>query len=196
VVRVSAIETAATENQTAPADSDADDGGDDEPSGREIDRRPAPLSAVVALAAAAVTAIAASVGSTAGGALAGFGIVVLAPAVINGSRRLVHAGAIALLAGVVVGGAGDAPELWTLVATVAAVVAWDAGQNAISLGEQLGRRADTARAEVVHTAATVALGTTTAGVAYVLYQVAGGSRPLSGVVFLLVAVAILLQALR
>jgi hypothetical protein len=177
------------------ADGEGDD-GEDELAGREIDRRPTPLSAVLALAAASVVAIAASVGSTAGGALAGLGVVALAPAVVAGYPRLVDGGALALLGGVALGGSGNAPELWLLVATVAAVVAWDAGQTAISLGGQLGRDASTARAEVAHSAATVAIGTTTAGVAYVVYLFAGGSRPLSGVVVLLVAVAILLGALR
>jgi len=190
----------ATDRDAASTASDADDGGggdgEDELTGREIDRRPTPLSAVVALAAAGVVAIAASVGSTAGGALAGVGVVALAPAVLVGYPRLVDVGALALLVGIALAGSGDAPELWVLVATVSAVVAWDAGQNAISLGEQLGRDANTARAEVAHSAATVAVGSTTAGVAYVVYLFAGGSRPLSGVVVLLVAVAILLGALR
>lgn len=199
------MSTAIDRGTASSADDDAGGGGgggdgggdgDEELAGREIDRRPTPLSALVALAAASVVAIAASVGSTAGGALAGLGVVALAPAVLVGSPRLVDGGALALLAGVALGGSGDAPELWVLVATVAAVVAWDAGQNAISLGRQLGRDASTARAEVAHSGATVAVGTTTAGVAYVVFLFAGGSRPLSGVVVLLVAVAILLGALR
>ncbi|NHN42230.1 hypothetical protein G9C85_11420 [Halorubellus sp. JP-L1] len=186
---------AASGETDATGGGDSGDGGDDL-SAREIDRRPTPLSAVVALAAAAITAIAASVGSPAGGALAAVGVAVLAPAVVRGSRWLVHVAGLVLLAGVVLGGAGDAPELWILTATVGAVVAWDAGQNAISLGEQLGRDADTARAEVAHSAATIGLGATTVGVAYVLYQFAGGNRPLSAVVLLLVAVAVLLNVLR
>jgi len=187
---------------TERADADADVDGvedevvEDERSGREIDRRPAPLSAVLAIAASAIAAIAASTGSPAGGALAGIGVAVVAPGVVVGSRRLVHADALALVTGIVLGGTGDAPELWTLTATVAAVVAWDAGQNAISLGEQLGREADTARAEVAHATGTVAVGSLTAGVAYALYLGAGGNQPLSAVVLLLVAVVVLVGALR
>jgi len=166
------------------------------PTGREVDRRPTPLSALVAVAASAITAIAAGVGSLAGGAVAGLGVAVVAPAVIVGRRWAVDLGGLGLLGGVALGGAGDVSELWVLTAAVAAVVAWDAGGNAISLGEQLGRDADTASAELAHVGATVAVGTTTGGVAYVLYLLAGGQQPLSAVLLLLVAVLVLVSFLR
>lgn len=198
-----------TEQLTASADgSEAADGieaadGEDEDkdeeagaSAREIDRRPAPLSAVFAIAASAIAAIAASVGSPAGAAIAGLGVVLAAAGALVGSRRAVDAAGLALLGGIVVAGVGSIPELWALVATVAAVLAWDLGHNAISLGEQLGRDADTAPAEIAHMAATLAVGASTAAVAYVLYLLAGGDQPISAVVFLLVAVALLVGALR
>lgn len=197
--------TPSGDGMAAPGDGDpgeaAETVGDDESTsafegGREIDRAPVGLSSVLAIAASAIAAVAASEGNTAGGALAGLGVVLIALGVLRGSRGAVHAAGLALLGGIVLGGSGDASELWILVATVAAVLAWDVGQNAIGLGEQLGRNADTARAELAHAAGTVTVGASTAGLAYVLYLFAGTNQPLSAIVVLLVAVAFLLGVLR
>ncbi|MFC4407466.1 DUF7519 family protein [Haloarchaeobius iranensis] len=165
----------------------------------EIDRRPVRLSAIVSLGAAAVAALAAILTASVGGVVAGLGIVALAPGLVVGSRRLVHAGGVVLAAGMVVAGAtgaGAAAELFLLVGTAATVVAWDVGQNAVGLGQQLGQEAETTRAELAHIGATLVVGGVTVGVAYGLYQVAGTGQPLPALVMLLVAALVLTTALR
>ncbi|WP_256299719.1 DUF7519 family protein [Haloarchaeobius salinus] len=165
----------------------------------EIDRRPTRLSAIVSLGAAAVAALAAILTASIGGVFAGVGIVALAPGLVVGSRRLVHVGGVVLAAGMVLAGAtggGGAAELFMLVGTAATVVAWDVGQNAVGLGEQLGQEAETTRAELAHLGATLVVGAVTVGVAYGLYQVAGSGQPLPALVMLLVAALALTTALR
>lgn len=165
----------------------------------EIDRGPARLSAVVSLGAAAAAVLAAALAASAGGAFAGLGVVALAPALVVGSRRLVHVGAVVMVAGLVLAGAtggGAGAELFLLVGTAATVVAWDVGQNAIGVGRQLGREAETTRAELAHLGASLVVGSVTVGVAYGLYQVAGSGQPLPALVMLLVAALALTAALR
>lgn len=180
--------------RAAAEDANGDD--EDVPTGREIDRGPTPLSSVLAIAASAIATIAASTGATAGAALAALGVVLLAGGVLTGSRRLVDGTGLTLLAGIAIAGTADAPEYWVLVAVAAAVVAWDVAGNAIGLGEQLGRNADTAPAELAHAAASVAVAAVTAALAYALYLVAGTNQPITAVVFLLAAAAVLLAVLR
>ncbi|WP_435347554.1 DUF7519 family protein [Haloarchaeobius sp. HRN-SO-5] len=167
----------------------------------DLDRRPAKLSAIVALGAGALAAFTAALTASVGVLFAGFGVVALAPALLVGSRRLVHLGSGALVAGILFAGAtgsgsGGATELLLLVGATASIVAWDVGQNAIGIGEQLGRDTETTRAELAHLGATVAVGTVTAGTAYGLYQVAGSGQPLAALAMMLVAVVALTSALR
>ncbi|WP_267642764.1 DUF7519 family protein [Haloarchaeobius amylolyticus] len=165
----------------------------------EIDHRPARLSAMVALGAGAFAALAAILTASVGVLGGALGMLALAPGVVLGSRRLVHLGAVGLLAGLVFAGAtGTAPsaELLMLVGTTATVLAWDVGQNAIGLGEQLGREAETTRAELAHIGGSAVVGTLTGGVAYAVYQVATEGQPVSALALLLLAVVILTTALR
>ena len=166
-----------------------------------IDRRPAKLSAIVALGAGALAAFTAALTASVGALFAGLGVVALAPALLIGSRRLVHLGTVGLVVGILFAGAtgsgrGGATELLLLVGTASSVVAWDVGQNAIGLGEQLGRETETSRAELAHLGASVVVGAVTAGTAYGFYQVAGSGQPVAVLVMLLVAVVALTSALR
>ncbi|WP_435360522.1 DUF7519 family protein [Haloarchaeobius sp. DFWS5] len=165
----------------------------------EIDRRPARLSALVALGAGALAALAAVLTGSAGVIGAAIGMAALAPGVVLGSRRLVHIGAVGLFGGLVFAGAtGTAPaaELLMLVGTTGTVLAWDVGQNAIGIGEQLGRGADTSRAELAHVGGSTVVGILTAGSAFGVYQVATEGQPLTALALMILAVVILTTALR
>ncbi|WP_338729766.1 hypothetical protein [Haladaptatus sp. DJG-WS-42] len=115
----------------------------------------------------------------------------------KGSRWLVKAGSFFLLAGVVMAGVVQMGDLGTfLLATIALVVAWDAGDHSITLGQQLGRGAQTAQVEVTHLVGTVGAGI----VAYLATKAVEGfgtpGVPLSALLGLLVAVLVLLIALH
>ena len=121
----------------------------------------------------------------------------LAPLRSEGSRALVKLGAGLVFIAVL--GAGlfrlVAPGT-LLIATAGVVVVWDAGDRAISLGEQLGRVARTRRLEAVRAGGTLLVG----GVAVVLAPVVGGlgspGLPLAALAALLVAVLLLTAALH
>lgn len=115
----------------------------------------------------------------------------------SGSRWLVKAGAGLVLAGVLLAGLLNSAGFGSLLlATAGSVVAWDLGENAIGIGEQLGRETPTARIEGVHALGSVAVG----GVAVWSVQFASGWTPadasLSSVLVLLLAVLAFTVALH
>lgn len=162
----------------------------------EIDRSPARFSATAALFAAAVAVVATALASAPATALGGLGAVGVAVGVLVGIRRSVTLGAAGLFAGAAVAGIFGAPPGPPLVAAAAAVVAWDVGGNAISVGEHLGREAPTRRGEVAHAAASAAVAATTAGFGYVLYRLSTGGQPVGALVFLLVGAVVISWALK
>jgi hypothetical protein len=59
----------------------------------------------------------------------------------------------------------DVSNALVLVALVAAVMVWDAGEFGVTLGQEIGRRANTRRGELVHATGTLAVGGFGAGIA-------------------------------
>jgi len=151
------------------------------------------LSLVAGAASVGGLAIAGVPSGLAAGAV---GTLVLAAGVVAGSRRLLDYAAIGLFLAVVFSGVGGARPAPLLVSMVAAVVAWDAGEQAINVGEQLGRDARTRRAEVVHVASTTIVGMGGAALGYGVYRLAGGGRPASALVVLLLGAVLITWALR
>ncbi|MHB9286822.1 hypothetical protein ACKVMT_07250 [Halobacteriales archaeon Cl-PHB] len=77
----------------------------------------------------------------------------------SGSRWLVKLGTALVLLSVLLAGLVGRPGLTALlVGVVVTVLAWDAGEHAIGLGDQLGRRATTWPAELSHLGASVGVG--------------------------------------
>jgi hypothetical protein len=76
-----------------------------------------------------------------------------------------------------------------------AVLAWDAGWNAIGVGAQLGREADTVRLEAAHLAASTAVGVAVLGVGFGLYRVGTGGKPIAVLLLLVIAAVLLVEAL-
>jgi len=121
----------------------------------------------------------------------------LLPVRAGWERRLVTTGAAFLFVGVVTSGVvRGASEIQLLAAGVASVLAWDLGEQAVSLGGQVGRRAQTHRAELVHAGgsllAGVAILAVTLGVAALDVQ----GLSLAGFAVLLVAAFALVVATR
>jgi hypothetical protein len=160
-----------------------------------VERAPTRLASGVS-AAAAVAALVASgryawpafvVGVT--------GVALLVAGLVRGARGPLTLGAAGVAAGGIVAGVRGAPVLPVLVGVAFAVLSWDAGGTAVSLGEQLGRDAETARLEAVHLAGSAAVATITGAVGYGVYLTATGGRPVVALVLLLFAALSLLATL-
>lgn len=162
---------------------------------RAVDRRPARLSAWVAAFASSLAFVASAFYSWPALAVGALGLVVLWGGLLARTLAAVTIGAFALFVAAVVAGAQHAPVLPVVVSVSLAVVAWDAGGNAISVGEQLGREANTARVEAVHSLASLAVGAATAGVGYAVYSFGTGGQPVAAVAFLLLGAVLLIATL-
>lgn len=162
----------------------------------EIERDPVRLSSWVAVSAAAISLGASGFYSWPALAVGFVGLALVGVGIGFGRAGGVTGGAFGLLVAALIAGSQGAPVVWVLLGVAAAVVAWDVGGTAISVGKQLGRAADTRRLEVVHAAGSVAVGAITTGAGYGLYQVGTGRQPVGALLFLLVAAVLLAVALE
>lgn len=163
---------------------------------REIVRSPARLSASLSITAAAVAAGTSAIASTAGLPLGALGFLLVLAGVLLGSRRAVTLGAASLLVAVLVGGLSTVAPYLLLPGMMATVLAWDLGEQAINVGEQLGREAETTQLEVTHAAGSTIVAVGAGGLGYGIYLFASGSQPVTALVFLLLAAVVLTSALR
>lgn len=129
-----------------------------------------------------------------GVALVGTGV---APLGGTGSRRLCKAGAAAAFVGVLAASVVNQLQVGpALVATAGTVLAWDFGEHAIGLGEQVGRDAATLPSELTHAVGSLLAG----GAAVFAGQAATGVGPsglsLPALVLVLASVVALSLALH
>lgn len=114
----------------------------------------------------------------------------------KGSRLFVTLGAAVVGAGALTAGAlGETSTVSTFAAVAATMVAWDAAERAISLGEQVGRDADTAAVELVHAGGSTVVGAAAVGVAVGATSVGEVDLPVAGLALLLGAGIVLMLAL-
>lgn len=145
--------------------------------------RPLPLSRVVRLVPG----------------LLGLGILgaTLVPIRGDGSRALVKAGAAGLFACVLLAGLFETAGLELLLATtVGTVLVWDAGDNAIGIGQQLGRDAETWRLEATHLTGTALVGVAGTGIVLFADTIGGGGLSFPAFAMVFVALVLLTLALR
>lgn len=162
----------------------------------EITRSPPVLGSSLALVAATVTLVSATLASRSAVAPAAAGVLLLGVGLFRASRRLVAWGAAALFASVLLAGVrGGLPEP-VLLAALGTVLAWDTADHALGVGEQLGRETDSSRLVAVHAATTLLVGVFGAAVCYAVYLAVGGGQPVSAVVLLLLGSVALVSALR
>lgn len=163
-----------------------------------VDHRPATLSAIVAAIAAGTAVVMIAMQSILFAVLIGIAVLALfGVALLGGYRTPIEAGTLLLLFGFVVTGTFmSAPAGVLLVGFVATIVAWDVGENAISLGEQLVRNTATLRTEVGHIAATITVGALGGGLVYGVYRAAAGGRPLSALAFMLTGIVVVAWVFR
>ncbi|RDI73031.1 hypothetical protein DWB78_06050 [Halopelagius longus] len=162
----------------------------------EITRSPPVLGSSLALVAATVALLSATLASQSAIAPAAAGVLLLGVGLYRASRRLVTLGSAALFVSVLLAGVRGAPPEPLLLAALGTVLAWDTADNALGVGEQLGRETDTSRLVVVHAATTLLVGVFGAAVCYAVYLAAGGGQPVSAVVLLLLGTVALVSALR
>lgn len=129
------------------------------------------------------------------------GVAVLAAALVpvrgTGSRSLVKLGVGFVFCSVLLAGFFQSVNPDHLLgATAASVVAWNAGEQAIGLGEQLGRSATTWRLELVHVGATGLVAVAAVGGVYATRTVATGTPSFAGFTATAVALLLLVVALR
>ncbi|MFC4449117.1 DUF7519 family protein [Halorussus aquaticus] len=163
---------------------------------REIDRSPARLSSALAVTAAGIAAGTSALTGSAGLAAGAAGFLVVALGVFWGSRRAVTLGSTALLVAALVGGLALPTPYLLLPGVIAAVLAWDLGEQAITVGDQLGRETDTTQLEATHAAGSTVVAVGAGGLGYGIYLVSAGGKPVTALVFLLLAAVVLTSALR
>lgn len=154
-----------------------------------FDDRPSRLGAALSLLVGTFTVAALFAGGP--GAVVGLaGLFGVAYGVVRGSERAVTLGATGLFAGVVLAGAVGAPAEPLIVAAAGTAVTWDVGEQAVSLGRQVGRGGETTSAELVHAAGSAVVASTAVVLAYVAFLSLGSSSTLALVLLLFGAVVI------
>ena len=112
----------------------------------------------------------------------------LLPVRLGWERPLVDAGTGFLFLAVLTSGVVQGASFGALlVAGILTILAWDAAENAVSLGNQLGRHAPTTRGEFVHGAASSAVAIGAIGIVYLVGESGIDELPFTALVALLVA---------
>ncbi|SDJ60990.1 DUF7519 family protein [Natronorubrum texcoconense] len=167
------------------------DGGD---LGEGVTRKPTVLLCIAAAVAASVSVLSTAIGPSSAVTFGAVGAVIFAAGLVRSRQSALDAGALAIFAGIVIGGLEQTAVEPTVVGTIAVVVAWDLGHSAVALGDQLGREAQTRRLETVHVVSSLLIGLFAGTVGYAVY-VAGGSQPVAAAVLLLLAAILLIVGL-
>lgn len=121
----------------------------------------------------------------------------LAPIRRGWERPLVAGGAALLFVGVVTGGVvQNTGPIALFIAGIAAVFAWDLGEQSISLGRQVGRGAETIRSELAHGFGTFVAGVGVFFATVSIHSLGVDGLPLGGFLALLIAGFVLAIALK
>lgn len=160
-----------------------------------VDRRPARISRWLAGFAGVLALVMSGFYSWSALLVGALGAVILCAGLLRGVVGAVTTGAFGLFIAAILAGVQRAPVLPVLTSITLAVVAWDIGGNAISIGEQLGRDAETTRIEIVHSVASLTVGVVTAGIGYAIYWFGTGGQPVAAVVFLVLGAVLLIATL-
>lgn len=161
-----------------------------------VTHSPATASSVLATAAAGLAVLTSATSILAMG-VAAFGFLgVVAGLFTLHSRRAVAVGTGVVFVGVVLSGVLGNPSPLLVLGAIAAVIAFDLGENAFSLGNQLSAETDTVRGELVHAAASVIVGILVVGIAGIVYVAAVEGLSYGALSFLLLGGVLLLWGIR
>lgn len=148
--------------------------------------RPAVFSRNLSLAYGALLVVACAVGSEWALLTALAGLAALGLGLGLGTGLLVSFGFALFGLAAVLREAGDGSVEGILLVVLLAALAWDAGQRAIDLGDQLGREAGTRRLEYLRAGNSALVGATATAVGYGVFSIAGESGQFTDAVVLLV----------
>jgi len=163
----------------------------------QIDHSPSKLSAIVATVAAAIAAATSAPFQVLTLPLGLSRIAAVAAGLwVTESRTWVSIGAASLILSILLSGSLGTPTELLLISMVATVVAWDVGQNAISLGEQMGRHSTTRRNEIIHGSASAVVSLAAGGLAYVIYLTASGGQPVAALSMMALGLVFMIWAIR
>lgn len=163
----------------------------------DVDNSPVTITSVAAIGAAVVAALTSAPFGImsiplgfAGIALVGYGLYV------KEERKWVSFGAASLVLAIIISGTLGAPLEFLLVSMIGTILAWDFGQNAIGLGQQIGRESETRRNELIHMSASLIVAGAAAALGYGVYALSAGGQPVSGLSMLVLALLLMLWAIR
>lgn len=162
----------------------------------EVTHSPARASAIMATAAA-VLAVLASGTSLLSMVVAAFGLIGVAAGLFAvDSERAMAIGTGILFLGVVLSGVLGNTTPMLVFGSLATILAFDLGENAFSVGNQLSAETDTTRGELVHAAASVAAGILIVGLAYGVYLAGIQGLSYGSLAFLLFGGLLLVWVIR
>jgi hypothetical protein len=162
-----------------------------------VDRGPVRVGLGLSTAATGTAILAlAATGAPASVGLAAVGGAILLGAGFGDRQDLLDGGALALFLAVLFAGVSGGHPGPLLVAMVGTVVAWDAAEQALTVGEHLGQEAPSRRLVVVHVATTTLVGAGGAAVGYGVFKASGGGQPVSALMLLVLGGVLITWALR
>lgn len=164
----------------------------------EFETSPAQYSATAAVAVAALATVVVALGQPVMAIVGIAGVAVLAGGAFRGVRWAVTAGAgVVFLADLLAATSGIGITTFpALLAGALSVAAWDIGEHAIGLGEEMGTAARTAHAELVHAALTLAVALVAVSVGYAIFLVGADGRPVLAIILLVAGAFMLFRTLR
>lgn len=163
----------------------------------EIDtNKPTVIGRLAAVCAGVLATLAAGAYSLSAMAIGLVGLTVLSVGLLLPRPGVMSLGSLGLFGGAMVAAADNVPVGAVLVATIGAILAWDAAQNGASHARQVGASAQTLDAEMLHLAGSFGVGLLTAGIAYLGYRSASTGQPATGIAILLFGCLLLIVALR
>lgn len=162
----------------------------------ELARRPSRRSVLVSAVAGSFAVAASAAGGGTAALVTAAGLLALLAGVWTSRHRVVDAGALVAFLGVVIAALAEVGATPVVLGTVATVVAWDTGGNAISLGRQVGHDADTIRVEILHGLLGALVGVAGAILGILFFTLGPTHQPVTTLFVLLLGAAILVVALN
>lgn len=160
-----------------------------------IDRSPATVSRRLAVAAGGLVVVLGVLSSWPSAALGGLSWLGLVLGLSRRSQRLLAVSCSGFWISAIAAALARVSVELVVVMVVLVVVVWDTGHRALEIGTTLTRTATTDRIELLHGAATIAVGTTSLLLGYGLYVVVSASESVASVLCFLLSGLVLVYVL-